>query len=322
MLHIGRLWAVVLVLAGASSYGIGSSVYKLALGDGWEAAHLTFMQVLSGTALLWLAMGLRGLRRMRARSSGAAAGTGAGVGSVRARREWLKLTIIGIVGLALTTMFYNEALSRIDASLAIVLLFQFTWITILLESIRRRAWPKRSEWLATLCIAAGTLLAVGLLEQDFSRVDGLGVLYGLLSAVTYSLFFFLTDFLPAELDPIAKSSIMSTASLAFVALSHLPTAYEWSGSDHIVWWGLLLGMLNTAIPFFFFNIGIPKLGGGLAALLGSMELPAAVIAAYFLLSEPMSAWQAGGILLILFGIWAAQNRANDSLVIAGEEGED
>ncbi|MFD0670820.1 DMT family transporter [Cohnella sp. GCM10027633] len=314
-----HLWAVVLVLIGASCYGIGSSVYKLALDDGWEAAHLTFMQVLSGTALLWLAMASRGLlRRMR----GGRGATGAANG-IRARREWLKLTLIGIVGLALTTLFYNEALVRIDASLAIVLLFQFTWITILLESIRKRARPKRSEWLAMLCIAAGTVLAVGLLEQDFSRVDGMGVLYGLLSAVTYSLFFFLTDFLPAELDSIAKSSVMSTASLAFVALLHVPTAFDWSGSGQIFWWGLLLGLLNTAIPFFFFNVGIPKLGGGLAALLGSMELPAAVIAAYFLLSEPLSAWQSGGILLILFGIWAAQKRANDSsFAIAGEEGED
>ena len=37
-------------------------------------------------------------------------------------------------------------------------------------------------------------------------------------------------------------------------------------------WGLLLGFLGTAFPFFCFNYGIPKIGSGLAALLGSMEL--------------------------------------------------
>jgi drug/metabolite transporter (DMT)-like permease len=307
-----NFWAVALVLAGASSFGFGSSMYKLALNDGWNAHHLTFIQVLAGTTLLWLAMGWRGLRRGK---------TATNAGLSRIRRSWLKLTVIGIVGLALTTLFYNEALVRVDASLAIVLLFQFTWITIMLESIRKRAWPKRAEWLAMLFISIGTVLAVGLLEHDFSQIDGTGVIYGLLSAVAYSLFFFLTDFLPPDLDPIGKSSVMSTASLVFVTLLHLPTSFDWSGGVSILWWGLLLGLLNTALPFFCFNVGIPKLGGGLAALLGSMELPAAIITAFFLLGEPLTWWQAAGVALILVGIMAAQKRTNDT-VIAGKEGED
>lgn len=311
-------WAVLLVLIGAGSYGAGASVYKLAIEDGWGATHLTFQQVLSGAALLWLAMGMRGARKLlgvRRPSSPLSRG------EASVRRHWLKLTAIGIVGLALTTLFYNEALARIDASLAIVLLFQFTWITILLESIRRRAWPTRAEGLAMLCIAAGTILAVGLLEHDLSAIDGVGAIYGLLSAVTYSLFFFLTDFLPPSMDAIGKSSVMSTASLAFVTLLHWPGAFDWDGGWSIVGWGLLLGLLNTALPFFCFNAGIPKLGGGLAALLGSMELPAAVVTAFLLLGEPLTGWQGAGIALILVGIWAAQRRADDR-VTAAKEGED
>lgn len=309
-----NLWAVVLVLLGASSYGFGTSIYKLAVEDGWSSAHLTFTQVLAGAAMLWLAVCIRALRRRRASVAGS-------TGAASARRSWLKLTIIGIVGLAMTTMFYNEALARIDASLAIVLLFQFTWITILLESIRRRARPKRSEWLAMCCIAAGTVLAAGLLEHDFSQIDSTGVIFGLLSAVTYSLFFFLTDFLPPEVDSISRSSVMSAASLAFVTLLHFPTAFAWGDGFSIIGWGLLLGLLNTAFPFICFNAGIPKLGGGLAALLGSMELPAAVITAFLLLGEPLTWWQAAGVSLILVGIWAAHNRKN-GVVKAGREGED
>lgn len=314
-----NLWAVLLVLVGASSYGAGASVYKLAIEDGWGSTHLTFQQVLSGAALLWLAMAARGARKYI--GAGKRVASGAGQGEASVRRNWLKLTAIGVVGLALTTLFYNEALARIDASLAIVLLFQFTWITILLESIRKRAWPTRAEWLAMLCIAAGTVLAVGLLEQDLSAVDGVGAIYGLLSAVTYSLFFFLTDMLPPSMDAIGKSTVMSTASLAFVTLLHWPGGFDWNGGWSIVGWGLLLGLLNTALPFFCFNAGIPKLGGGLAALLGSMELPAAVVTAFLLLGEPLSGWQGAGIALILVGIRAAQRRADDH-VTAAKEGED
>ncbi len=231
------------------------------------------------------------------------------------------LVFIGIVGLSLTTVFYNEALARLDASLGIVLLFQYTWITILLESIRKRKRPTKQEWFAVAFIAIGTILAVGILEQDFSRLDGIGVIYGLLSAVTYSLFFFLTGFLPQNMDPIAKSAVMSTASLAFVMLLQAPNTFDGSVSWQLIGWGLVLGFLGTAFPFFCFNYGIPKVGSGLAALLGSMELPAAVIAAFVFLNEPLTGWQGAGIGLIIAGIMAAQRKPQQENVSAGKEGE-
>ncbi|QMV41535.1 EamA family transporter [Cohnella cholangitidis] len=304
------LTAIALVLVGATSYGLVSVVFKLAIADGWGAKPLTLQQVFSGAALLWLALGVTRLNK-RSRSL------------ARTRKEWLKLTLIGIIGLSLTTVFYNEALSRLDASLGIVLLFQFTWITILLESIRKRKWPNRQEWVAVLCIALGTALAVGILEKDYSSIDGWGILFGLLSALTYSLFFFLSGFLPQQLDPIAKSAVMSTASLAFVVLLLSFDGFDGifeSFSGPMIGWGMLLGLLGTAFPFFCFNYGIPKIGSGLAALLGSMELPAAVMAAFLLLDEPLSLGQGIGIILIIAGIMSAQRKSSGP-VAAGKEGE-
>ncbi|KIL36372.1 hypothetical protein SD71_08135 [Cohnella kolymensis] len=290
-----KMFAVFIVLLGAVSYGIVSPVFKLAAASGWNAEHLTFQQVASGTALLWLTFGI-------ARLLGVS-------GALRLSwRELLRLVIIGIVGVSLTTIFLNRALTLLDASLAIVLLFQFTWITILLESIRTRRWPGRFEWIAVLLTAAGTILAVGLLEQDFGRADRLGILLALLAAVSYASFFFLSDILPVDTDPIAKSTVMATASFVLVTIIHKPTAFEWNGSAPIFGWGLLLGFLGTAFPFICFNYGIPKVGGGLAALLGAMELPAAMVAAFLILGEPLSWLQGVGIALILAGIMAAQQK--------------
>ncbi|WP_372661348.1 DMT family transporter [Cohnella sp.] len=302
-----RLWPIVLVLLGAASYGLATVALKLAITDGWSVKHLTFHQVLSGAVLLWLALGLTRLRR--------------GAPSLTSTwRAWLMLVVIGIVGLSLTTVFYNEALARLDASLGIVLLFQYTWITILLESIRKRKRPTKQEWIAVVCIAAGTILAVGLLEQDFSQINGLGIVFGLLSAGTYSLFFFLTGFLPIHLDSIAKSAVMATVSLAFVMILQAASFFDWSFEGELLGWGLLLGLFGAAFPFFCFSYGIPKMGSGLAALLGSMELPAAVVAAFILLDEPLSVWQGAGIGLIMAGIMAAQGKPQQAAAV-GKEGE-
>ena len=47
-----------------------------------------------------------------------------------------------------------------------------------------------------------------------------------------------------------------------------------------------------------FNIGIPRIGSTLAAMLGSVELPVAVIAAYLLIGEPVDGLQWVGMGLI------------------------
>ncbi|QJD85043.1 EamA family transporter [Cohnella herbarum] len=299
--------AIVLVLVGAASYGLLSAVFKLAIADGWGVNQLTFQQVFSGAVLLWLALGVARLRGSKLVLAGN-------------WKAWIMLIATGVIGLSLTTVLYNECLSRLDASLGIVLLFQFTWITILLESIRKRQWPTRQEWIAVLCIAIGTVLAVGVLQDDFGKIDGWGVVFGLLSAVAYSLFFFLSGFLPQQMDPIGKSTIMSTASLLFVILLQTPGTIAESFDVSLMGWGLLLGFLGTAFPFFCFNYGIPKVGSGLAALLGSMELPAAVLAASVLLGEPLTIGQGAGIILIIAGIMAAQQKS-PGLVTVGKEGE-
>ena len=291
--------ASLLVLLGAASYGLMSPIIKVAIADGWDVRALTFVQVLGGTLMLWALLLLRSRFRRP---------------SLKMKRSiWLLMIVIGIAGLSLTTLFFNQALARLDASLAIVLLFQYTWITILLESIRARRWPAFREWLSVLLVVAGTVLAVGILERNLGQWDVTGLLLGLLAAVSYSLFFFLSGFLPSTLDPLVKSTIMGTASLVFVILVQGAGTLTAQGSViPLAVWGLLLGLLGIALPAVCFNTGIPRIGTGLAALLGSLELPVAVVAAYVILGEPLTWWQGAGVVLIIAGILAVQDRRRDS----------
>jgi len=286
--------SVLLVLLGAASYGCMSTVVKLAMDDGWSAPQVTLQQMLSGTVLLWAAAAFG---RGGARSAFGAPAA-----------DWAKLGLIGASGMALSTVLYNEALARLDASLAIVLLFQFTWITILLESLRSRRLPKPNEWVATGFIVVGTILAVGVLERrGLARWDAAGLAFGLLAAVSYSLFLWLTGLVRTNMPPVARSAVMSTAALAFVLASNGAAGHlAWSGSLSLVGWGAALGILGTALPTVCMNIGIPRIGSNLAALLGSVELPVSVLLAYALLGEPLSGWQTAGVALILAGMIAAQ----------------
>ncbi len=84
----------------------------------------------------------------------------------------------------------------------------------MLECLRDRRWPRRRQIFAIAVVMAGTLLAVGLFEQKSDvELNIAGVLYGLASAVTYSLFLFLTCRLQADYDPVQKSAMMINSDL-------------------------------------------------------------------------------------------------------------
>jgi len=284
--------SVLFVLLGASSYGFLSSLVKRTYAAGFTFEEITVHQVGMGALLLWLIVLFR-------RSARRNPFTG----------PWLKLASIGLFGMALTTISYNLALERIDASLSIVLLFQFTWITILIDSIWNRRMPGLWSWISIAIVLAGTVLAVGLTGSGIDRIDPIGAMWGLLSAVSYSLFLWLTGRVKYDGDPALQSAIVATAAFALIA-----PLYGWhagAGEDEltIAGIGLVLGLLGQVIPTLLFTIGIPAIGSSLASMLGAAELPVAVVAAWLIGGERIGIGQALGIVLILCGIVLAERRA-------------
>lgn len=284
---------ILFVLIGASSYGFLSSVIKIAYTSGWNDQQISVSQMFMGMLLMWVVL----LFQPKAWSN-------------PLKGPWIRLSIIGIFGLALCTILYNASLSEMDASLSIVLLFQFTWITVLLDCFMNRRLPKRKQLAAVVFIMGGTLLSVNIFESDWSRFSLWGVICGLGAALAYSLFLFLTGRIQTTMHPIMKSAIMLTASMPILFILYPPSNFfANSGTASLAMWGILLGILGQVIPTLTFNFGIPRIGSSLSATLGSIELPVALISAYFLLGESVQGIQWFGMLLIMAGILTAEQEA-------------
>lgn len=294
----GYWLAVFMVLFGAASYGILSPIIKLAYDAGFSFQQITVHQVGISVVLLWLIVLLRPKLWRNPFQRG----------------KWFMLAIIGIFGLCMTTIFYNLSLQRLEASFSIVLLFQFMWITIFLECVWLRRLPKRQQVIAIIIVMAGTLLAVGLFEQDsFKGIDIAGIGYGLAAAVTYSLFLFLTGKLQNDYDPVMKSAMMMT--FGFIVIALLCGSKAWAGESELtlLGWGTVLALMGSVVPAICFNAGIPRIGSGLASLLGAMELPVAAISAWLIIGEQLSTGMVIGVLLILAGIMIAEHTARQSV---------
>lgn len=288
------LW-IVLVLIGAASYGILSPVIKLAYMEGLNETQVTVSQLILGTALLWIVVMLRPKAWMNP-----------------FRGPWLKLSFIGIFGLSMTTIFINSSLMTLSAALTMVLLFQFTWITIVMESILDRKWPTRTQIISVAVIIGGTLLAVGLSIDDFKELQIKGFIFGISSAFTYSIFLTLTGRVTTQMDAVLKSAVMLTSSLPIaipLILIIFPQQFFFqSDMSPMLFWGLILGLLGPVIPTILLNLGIPKIGSSFAAMLSTVELPVAIIGALLILQEWVTLLQWLGVAMIISGIIIAEKK--------------
>ncbi|WP_458120377.1 EamA family transporter [Paenibacillus sp. Z6-24] len=285
---------IIYILLGACSYGVLSTFVKLAYHDGFIVNDVVGIQMLLGALLLWGFLLISRLGRKSRRAPRYAA---------ISRRQIVLLTVMGSTT-GLTGMFYYLALQYISASLAIVLLFQFTWMGVLAEAIISRRLPGTGKLLSLIPLLIGTLSATNLLATGFSGIHWLGFVYGLLAAVSYTIFIMLSGKMAVQVNPMLKTALMVTGGFIVCAVL-LPPTFLWDAGLFMklaLKYGLALAFLGPFLSTLMFSKGAPLTGSGMASILGAAELPTAVLMSAIVLNEQVGLPHYIGMLLILLGI--------------------
>jgi len=289
--------SVILVLIGACSYGVLSIFIKFAFAAGFTAIEV------SGAQLFFGAVIMSGLALLLARER------------FSLRHVWRLLPVS--LMMACTSLFYHLAVKEVSASLAIVLLFQFTWIGVLIEAVVHRKMPTFTQWVSLGLLGVGTVFASGLVETGIQQVSLRGLVFGLLSGFTYAMVIFFSGRLGTKMDPYLRSavSISTAASLLFLVY---PPAFLWNGRlwEGLLPYGLLVACFGSLIPILCLTVGVPRIGSGLATILCAVELPAVVFLSNAILNEAVSPAQWSGVTLILLAIALPQLRLRRLLSLA------
>ncbi|MDN4594868.1 DMT family transporter [Polycladomyces subterraneus] len=292
-MRINRSIASLFVLTAAASYGLLSPLVKMAYADGLHPTDLTAAQAVAGALGIWIVC-LAATRQVPKLSA----------------RTVLALCGCGAMG-GLTGVFYFTSLQDLPASFAILLLFQFTWMGMVLEwRITRRA-PSRNQRWALALILAGTVLAAGWTDTLPSTISIFGVTMALLSAICYTGYIHLSGHIAVDVSPWWRSAWISTGSVV-VTLLVFPPRFLWDGAwQSSLWeWAGWIALFGTILPSILFTAGVTRIGTGLASTLGSLELPVAVSLSAWWLGEPVTPAQWMGVLLILAGILMAEVKLN------------
>lgn len=274
----------LLVIIASSSYGILSSIVKLAIKDGYSASQAVTSQYTIGFLIAILLFVI--IQHKRPRFGGG----------------WT-LILAGFFT-ALTGIVYGKTVEYMPASLAVVMLFQFTWIGMLFDCIARRRYPKRVEVISLIFLFSGTIFAAGILNVDLSGIPWQGWAFGLASATSFASFVMANQKAVEGMDTTTRL-LFTSFFAAIVIMCFQSPEIVWTGqlfTSSLLLYGLVLGLFGIIIPIYLFSIAVPKVGTAMTSILSAMELPVAMTASVVLVGEHITFIQIIGIFIILIGM--------------------
>jgi drug/metabolite transporter (DMT)-like permease len=205
--------------------------------------------------------------------------------------------------LGFTTVFIYKALVLLPASIGIVLLFQFTWMGVVMEVILTKKRPAKAKLVSLLILLAGTLFASGAFETNSAHLSLIGIMWALLSAVSYTLVIYVSGNTVTKAAPTTRTFYMALGSLVVTVLCFPPETVIYTLTNiEILKWGLLLGFVGVVLSPILLNKGLPAVSLALGTIISAVELPVVVIVSVLILNEKVSLFQWLGVAGILFAI--------------------
>lgn len=300
---------VIFVALGASIFGMLATFVKLSYKDGYTTSEVTTAQFILGL------LGLMILNVIQTKTSKKELTTPTG--------KEIKILMLAGTSLGCTSLFYYLCVQYINVSIAIVLLMQSVWFSVVVESLISKKFPNARKVVATIIVLVGTLLATNLINLEV-KLDWRGLFWGLMAAASFTATMFTSNTLVTHIPVLRKSLVMLSggAVIVFIFLFFAqigPLHFEalksfylnfTENTQHIrpfdfsilYTYGFILALFGTIIPPTLFNLGFPRTGLGLGSIISSLELPVSVTMAFILLGEKVVLIQWLGILLILLAI--------------------
>lgn len=281
-----KLLFPLLIIIASSSYGILSTMIKVAMEYGFTTTEAVQSQYSIGflLALVLFIATQRSLPKIT-------------------KKGFLIILLAGLFT-GITGIVYGKSVHYLPASLAVVMLFQFTWMGLFLDCIIHKRLPKRIELISLVFLIGGTILAAGVLDVDLSGLSWKGWAYGFAAAFSFAVFMQFNSKPVEGISTVARMTIMSLVALIIVSIFQAPEIM-WNGTlfkTDLLYFGLALGFFGIILPILLFTVAVPKVGGGTASILSATELPVAILASVIVLNEELSTLQIVGILLVLVGM--------------------
>lgn len=242
------------------------------------------------------------------------------------RAELPRLAAYGIVGFAGVQSGYFLGIQR-GVPLSLVLLIEFTapiWIALWIKYVRK-AYVPTSMWVAIALSFAGLALLAQVWEG--LTLDGIGLLASLFSAFALTAYFLMGK----KFGTSRSAQSLTVWGLGMAALTWVITMPVWQFPFDVLTidmdlkgnfagytlpgWALILWIIvmGTIVPYLFVIGGLRLLSESTSSVIGMLEPVLAGVFAWMWLQQSWNAVQLAGGLIVLVGIYIADNARSKSI---------
>lgn len=278
---------VLTVLVGAVAIAFSGILFRL---SHVSASTGAFYRCVFALPPLWL------LARLETRRYG------------RPRRRAVLLAWVAGAFFAADLVLWHNGIEQVGAGLATVLgNTQVVMVGLLAWAILGER-PHRSALAAIPIVGFGVLLISGALEQGaYGSNPGLGVLYGVLTAIAYSGFLLVlregSRDLRRPAGPLFTATLASTLGVAAIgaAVGDLDVTPSWAATG----WLILLALSSQVLGWLLISTSLPRLPAVTTSILLTFQPVCSVVFAALIVDESPSALQLAGAACILVGLVTA-----------------
>ena len=225
----------------------------------------------------------------------------------RSRRE-RGIALVAGVFFALDLIAWHRSIDAVGAGLATVLGNLQVVLVGLAAWWFLRERPSNRLLVAVPVVVAGIVLISGVLEAGAYGEDPvLGTVYGILTALAYTVFVLLLRRANRDLGrpggPLFDATLSAAvvSALAGVVLGDLDVAPGWPAQG----WLILLALTAQVAGWLLISISLPRVPAAVTSVVITLQPVGSVLLAMLLLRESPSALQLGGVALVLLGVVVA-----------------
>ena len=281
-----RLLPYFMIAAGASLWGIIAFFVKGLADFGFAPMEIVAIRVIYAALFLLLI----GLFRYRDQMK------------LKTIKDVKLFLGTGILSIVFFNFCYFTAISQMDISIAVILLYTSPAFVTILSFVFLKESLTLNKILAVIGTIIGCILIAGV-SAGASNITIIGILTGLGSGLGYALYTIFGKFALRKYQPFTVT--LYTFILAAIFL--LPITQLWNRLDllmdtHVLLYSIGLGFIPSVLAYFIYTWGLEKTEGSKASVIATVEPVVATLLGVMLYGERLGLIQIAGALLIFCSV--------------------
>ena len=284
------------VVLAALMWGLSGSSAKFLFNSGITPFQLVQMRLTISAVLLFLCLLIRFSSLLKI-----------------SRKDILYFILFGTVGMAGVQFTYLFAISKIKVAAAILLQYLAPSFIALHSVVFMREKLNRLTLIALAGATFGCYLVVGAYNLEILSMNIVGIISGLLSALTFAWYAIHGEYGMRRYNPWTVLFYALFFGAVVWNILHPPLEAFMHAYSPVQWmWILYIGVMGTLVPFGLYLEGINLIRSTRASITATIEPITAGIISYIFLNEIMEIPQiTGGVIVIASIILLQLNQEQD-----------